>query len=69
MRDRVTERAMRIAVNPEAIGAPECRRCERVMRLVGIERDPDDPHLRLQTFACACGELAVSRLPMTMQWS
>ena len=52
---------MRMAGDPEAIEAPQCEQCERVMRLIGIERDPDNAKISLQTFACVCGAFAVSR--------
>jgi hypothetical protein len=52
---------MRTAVSPEAIWPPKCGTCQQVMRLVGIEQDPDMPQIRFQTFECACGELAVCR--------
>ena len=53
---------MPVAVDPEAIEPPKCERCERAMRLIGIERDSDDAKMSLQTFACACGAFAVSKV-------
>lgn len=52
---------MRGAVDPEAIAPPKCDECEQVMRLIGIERDPDNAQISLQTFACDCGAFAVSK--------
>jgi len=52
---------MRVVVDPEAIEPPKCERCEQAMRLIGVERDPDNAQIRLQTFACVCGAFAVSK--------
>jgi hypothetical protein len=52
---------MRTGRDLETIEPPKCRRCEQAMRLIGIERDPDDSRISLQTFQCVCGEFAVSR--------
>jgi len=53
---------MRSAADPEAIAPPECDECEQVMHLIGIERDPDNAQISLQTFACVCGAFAVSKV-------
>ena len=52
---------MPAVVNPPALGQPKCQKCDAVMRLIGIERDPDNPRMSLHTFECVCGEFAVSR--------
>jgi hypothetical protein len=52
---------MRVAVDLEAIEPPKCERSEQAMRLIGIERDPDNAQMSLQTFACVCGAFAVSK--------
>jgi hypothetical protein len=51
---------MRTGVDPQAIEPPKCEWCKQAMRLIGIERDPENPQISLQTFQCACGEFAVS---------
>jgi len=50
-----------MAGDPEAVEPPQCEQCEQAMRLIGIERDPDNAQISLQTFACVCGAFAVSK--------
>lgn len=52
---------MRKGTDAEAIEPPKCQRCEQSMRLIGIERDPDNAQINLQTFQCTCGEFAVCK--------
>jgi lysyl-tRNA synthetase class I len=41
---------------------PPCEKCERTMRLVGIEADDARPNTSLQTYECECGETSVFQI-------
>lgn len=47
----------------ESLPSIPCTECGETMRLVGIERDGNQPELHLLTFECPKGHLAVTTLP------
>ena len=47
----------------ESLPSMPCPECGETMRLVGIERDANQPELHLLTFECPKGHLAVTTLP------
>ena len=47
----------------ESLPSIPCTECHEMMRLVGVERDGNQPKLHLLTFECPKGHVAVTTFP------
>jgi len=48
---------------PATVPNMVCPECAKAMRLVGIERDTNNPKAHLVTFECGAGHLTVFTVP------